>query len=362
MKTNKSLFLLVLLNMAFLVSFSQAEKDKFVIVLDAGHGGKDPGTNGNGFVEKDVALGFTLKVGEILEEHEDIEVIYTRKTDVFIPLNGRVEIANDAYANLFVSIHCNAVANPNPYGTETWVLGLRRSKDNFKVALRENSVIFLEDNYKVTYKGYDPNSPVSYIGMLMMQAEYLDQSIMLAAKIQDNFTNVLHRKNRGVKQGPFLVLRKTYMPSVLVETGFLSNNKEGAYMSSAEGQREISKAIARGILEYKNSIDLKLVEADENQKESRTAAVYEDIVFKVQLAASSNKLKTAPYNFKGLEDVSRNREDGLFKYYYGSTDDYLKIQELHREAKEHGFKTSYIVAFKDGDKITVGEALKTKIK
>lgn len=365
MKTKKALFLLILFNICVLTAFSQASNEKFVVVLDAGHGGHDPGTNGNGFVEKKVALGFTLKVGEILEKHDDIKVIYTRKKDVFVTLDGRTEIANDAYANLFVSIHCNAAGNPSAYGTETFVLGLHRNKDNLKIAMRENSVIFLEDDYEVTYNGFDPNSAESYIAMLTMQAEYLDQSILLAADIQNNFTNVLHRRNRGVKQAGFLVLRKTYMPSVLIETGFLSNDKEGRYMSSKEGQHEIAKAIAKGILEYKESINLKLVEVSKNNTENdddSASSIYDGIIFKVQLAASSNKLKTAPYNFKDLAHVSRSKEGKLYKYYYGSTSDYLEVQDLHRKAIAHGFKTSYIVAFKDDRKITVSEALKTKIK
>lgn len=362
MKTKKVLFLLLIFNLSVLTGFSQTSENPFVIVLDAGHGGHDPGTNGNGYIEKDVALGFTLKVGKILEEHKDIKVIYTRDTDVFVTLDGRTQIANDASANLFVSIHCNANRSSQPYGSETFVLGLHRNKDNLKVAMRENSVIFLEEDYKVTYNGFDPNSPESYAGMLLMQAEYLDQSVLLAANIQDNFTNVLHRKNRGVKQAGFLVLRKTYMPSVLIETGFLSNDKEGAYLHSKKGQKEISKAIANGILAYKNAIDRKLVEAVRNTEEEEETAIYDGILFKVQLAASSKKLETAPYNFKGLEDVSRTKEGKLYKYYYGETSDYLKVQEMHNEAKSQGFKTSYIVAFKNGDKITVSEALKTKIK
>lgn len=359
MKTKKLLFFVLLFNAFVFAAHAQSSKDKFVVVLDAGHGGHDPGTNGNGFIEKDVALGFTLKVGEILEKHDDIKVIYTRKKDVFVTLAGRAKIANEAYANLFVSIHCNANRSSQPYGSETYVLGLHRNKDNLKIAMRENSVIFLEDDYKVTYNGFDPNSPESYIGMMLMQAEYLDQSILLAANIQDNFANELHRKNRGVKQAGFLVLRETYMPSVLVETGFLSNDKEGSYLSSDRGQREISKAIAKGILAYKNSIDLKLVEAAEKAGEEKD--IYKNVVFKVQLAASSNKLETKPYNFKGLENISRSKEGKFYKYYYGETSDYLKIQEMQRKAKDEGFKTCYIVAFRDGKKITVGEALKTKI-
>lgn len=360
MKTKKILFFVLFFNILMFHGYPQA-KDKFVVVLDAGHGGRDPGTNGNGFVEKNVALNFVLKVGGILEKHEDIKVVYTRKKDVFIPLDERAKIANKAYANLFVSVHCNSVKNPRPFGSETFVLGLHRNKDNLDVAMRENSVIFLEENHEVTYNGFDPNSPESYIGMMLMQAEYLDQSILLAANIQDNFTNDFHRKNRGVKQAGFLVLRETYMPSVLIETGFLSNKKEGTYLNSKKGQKEISRAIADGVIAYKNNIDLNLVETAEQQKE-KNKAIYENVVFKVQLAASSKKLETNPYNFKGLETVSRNKEGEFYKYYYGETSDYLKIQNKQREAKEKGFATCYIVAFRNGKKITVGEALKTKIE
>ncbi|HET8838507.1 MAG TPA: N-acetylmuramoyl-L-alanine amidase [Flavobacteriaceae bacterium] len=363
MKAIKWFCFLCVFSIFFSNSYGQANNtDKFVVVLDAGHGGKDPGTNGNGFIEKDIALGITKKVGEILEKHADIKVLYTRKKDIFIGLDERAEFANDAYANLFVSVHCNANRSSSPYGSETYVLGLHRNEDNLKVAMRENSVIYLEENYEVTYNGFDPNSPESYIGMTLMQAEYLDQSILLAADVQKNFTDNLKRKNRGVKQAGFLVLRKTYMPSILVETGFLSNDKEGKYLNSAKGQKEMSEAIAQGIINYKNSIDLNIVEMAEITQTTSKTELYEGIVFKVQLAASSRKLDTKPYNFKGLEGVSRSKEGSLYKYYYGGTSDYLKIQEKHRKAKESGFPTSYIVAFREGKKITVTQALKTKIK
>ncbi len=362
MKAISYLCFLCFFTFATSVSFGQTREDKFVVVLDAGHGGHDPGTNGNGFIEKNIALGITIKVGEILEKYDEIKVLYTRKKDVFVTLDGRAQFANDAYANLFVSIHCNANRSSSPYGAETYVLGLHRNDDNLKVAMRENSVIYLEDNYEVTYNGFDPNSPESYIGMTLMQAEYLDQSILLSADIQGNFTNSLHRKNRGVKQAGFLVLRKTYMPSVLVETGFLSNDKEGKYLSSSKGQKEMSEAIAQGIINYKNSIDQKIVETAIVERLEEETKHYEGVTFKVQLAASSRKLETKPYNFKGLKGVSRSKEGAFYKYYYGDTSDYLRVQEKHREAKENGFSTSYIVAFRNGKKITVAEALKTKIE
>src|SRR5690606_14569388 len=225
--------------------------------------------------------------------------------------------------------------------------------------MRENSVIYLEENYEVTYGGFDPNSPESYIGMLLMQEEYLDQSILLASLVQDNFINDLKRKNRGVKQAGFLVIRETYMPRILIETGFLSNDKEGRYLNSDKGQSDMAKAIAKAILEYKTTLDLNLMEVSE--KNSTPGEVYDGIEFKVQLAAGSKKLETASYNFKGLKNVERRKEDKLYKYYYGSTSDYLEIQELQREAQTAGFETSYVVAFRDGKKISVSEALKGKV-
>lgn len=342
------------------LSHAQSPK-KFTVVLDAGHGGKDSGTTGgNGFYEKNIALDIVLEVGRILEKHKDIKVIYTRKKDVFVELIERANIANEAYANLFVSVHCNANKSSSPYGSETYVLGLHRNKDNLDVAMRENSVIYLEEDYEITYGGFDPNSAESYIGMTLMQEEYLDQSILLASLVQQNFTEELHRKNRGVKQAGFLVIRETYMPGVLIETGFLSNKKEGSYLNSNKGQKEMAGAIADAILGYKNSINLELMEV--SKPISDDSKIYDGTTFKVQLAASSRKLETKPYNFKGLHNVSRTKEGKYYKYYYGSTSDYLEIQELHREAQRAGYETSYVVAFRNGKKISVSEALKGKVK
>jgi N-acetylmuramoyl-L-alanine amidase len=241
-----------------------------------------------------------------------------------------------------------------------------------EVAKRENSVIYLEEDYKVTYNGFDPNSPESYIGLTLMQEEYLDQSILLADLIQKNFTNTLKRNNRGVKQDVFLVLRETYMPSVLIETGFLTNNVEGKYLNSSKGQAEISESIVRAVKDYKNSINLEILDSlEENppveltpgrELTEQSSDIYDGITFRVQLAASSKKLEPLPRNFKGLSGVSRNKEGKLFKYYYGATSNYSQIKELHKKAKSSGFSTSYIVAFRNNNKISVNDALKTKMK
>src|SRR5690554_1085534 len=224
MKTNKPRLFLYFFVAFFLLFSAETEAQKpFTVVLDAGHGGKDPGNTGNGFKEKEIALNIVLAVGKALEKNKNIKVVYTRKTDVFIGLNERGVIANKANADLFVSVHCNGATNVSAYGTETFVLGLHKSNENFEIAKKENQVIFLEDNHEEIYSGFDPNSPESLIGLIIQQEDYLIQSIELASYIQENFTQQLKRKDRSVKQAGFLVLLSTTMPSVLIETGFLTN-------------------------------------------------------------------------------------------------------------------------------------------
>jgi len=252
-------FSIPVLALSFLFySFSETslqipENEPFVIVLDAGHGGHDPGNLGNGYFEKNIALSIVLKIGKILEKNPDIKVIYTRKDDTFIDLYVRGEIANKANADLFVSVHCDSHTS-NAYGAGTFVLGLHANEQNFEIAKKENSVIYLEDNYQDRYADYDINSPESVIGLTIMQEEFLDQSINLAKAIQDNFTKKLKRNDRKVKQAGFIVLHQTFMPSVLVETGFLTNDKEGAYLNSKKGQEEMGTAIANAILSYRNQM------------------------------------------------------------------------------------------------------------
>jgi len=371
----KSKFIFQLFLIAIVVlsttSFSNVYSQKqFVVVLDAGHGGKDPGNRGNGYKEASIALSIVLKVGEALEKNPNIKVIYTRKKNVFVELRERAAIANRADADLFVSVHCDAFTN-NAYGSGTFVLGLHKSKANFEIAKKENEVIFLEDNYEETYAGFDPSAPESLIGMTLMQEEYLDQSILLATLVQNNFTNTLKRKDRSVKQAGFWVLHNTYMPSVLIETGFLTNKKEGAYLNSKKGQNEMAKEISKAILSYRSSLSLatdnsknpiieedEIVEAIENVEEN----IYEGVIFKVQLAASSKDLELKPYNFKGLKELSSNKENGLFKYYYGDTSDYNKIQLMKTFAREKGYSTCYIVAFKDQKKVKLTEVLHSEDK
>jgi N-acetylmuramoyl-L-alanine amidase len=306
-----------------------------------------------------------LEIGRILERQPDFKVIYTRKTDVFVKLHERAPIANRADADLFVSVHCDAFTN-NAFGAGTFVLGLHKSKANFEVAKRENEVIFLEDDYEENYEGFDPNSPESLIGMTLMQEEYLDQSILLASLIQNNFSNNLNRKDRSVKQAGFMVLYKSYMPSVLIEAGFLTNKEEGAYLNSTKGQKEIANEIAKGIITYKKSLSVtnEIIQDSLNQSEninsqnnSPSENNYNGVEFRVQIAASSKKLEPKPYNFNGLKNINRKKEGKLFKYYYGSTFDYDEILKLKIDVLEKGYNSCYIVAFKDGKKLKLSDVL-----
>ncbi len=364
LKTTKGYFLVYLLIALAIFGFTNKHHinttKKFVVVLDAGHGGKDPGNTGNGFKEKDIALKVVLEVGKELEKNPNIKVVYTRKTDVFIDLFVRGKIANNANADLFVSVHCNS-HHSSAHGTETFVLGTHKNNTNFEVAKKENAVIFLEDDYEKNYAGFDPNSPESVMSILISQEEYLDQSILLASLIQDKFTNVLKRKNRGVKQAGFIVLHQTVMPSVLIEIGFLTYNQEGTYLNSKKGQKEIATSIINAILEYKNSVDNYVTNAYQNTpiEQNTLKDSTSNITFKVQIAASSKALETEPYNFKGLDNISRIKEGNLYKYFYGITNSYDATKQLEQEAKKKGYKSSFVVAFKDGIKIDLIDALKS---
>jgi len=248
MKTRYSLVLIAFFITSILTFSHASEKPikPFIVVLDAGHGGKDPGNLGNGYMEKIIALKIALKAGELLSTYQDIKVIYTRDGDHFVDLFKRGEIANKASADLFISIHCDSHTS-NANGAGTFVLGLHANKRNFEVAKKENSAIYLEENFEQRYAQYDINSPESVIGFTIMQEEFLDQSISLAKRLQSKFANDLNRIDRKVKQAGFIVLHQTFMPSVLVETGFLTNANEGAYLNSKEGQDQMAKAISDAV-------------------------------------------------------------------------------------------------------------------
>ena len=366
--------IVVILFLFFCTTIFSQSKNKFVIILDAGHGGKDPGNSYNGFVEKEIALKTALKLEKYLKKESDIEVVHTRKTDVFIDLVDRPKKANHMDANLFVSIHCNSVNNPIPFGTETFVMGLTRSKGNLEIAKQENSVILLEKNYKQTYKGFDPKNPETLIGLKILQEDYLDRSIQLASKIESNFKNKVNRKSRGIKQTPLWVLDAAYMPSVLIELGFLSNKSEGKYLNSDSGQENMAQAIASAIISYKkeyfgdgygkisNKSSKSESKSEERTKETKTKETVEEksnVVFKVQFAAGNQNIKLTPSNFKGLKNVSVRTNNGkFFKYAYGETSDYNQAKKDLKEVKSKGYAAAYIIAFRDGKNVSVKEALK----
>ncbi len=396
MNKSRLAFLIILLLVLPLASFNKNDtevqlKDKFVVVLDAGHGGHDPGNIGNGYLEKKIALAIVLKIGEELEKQPDIKVVYTRDDDTFVDLFERGQIANQANADLFVSVHCNA-HNSDAYGTETYVLGLHANRQNFEVAKKENSVIYLEDDYEQRYAEYDINSPESVIGLTIMQEEFLDQSILLGKKLQDNFTVKLKRKDRKVKQAGFIVLHQTFMPSVLIEAGFLTNKNEGSYLNSKKGQNEMGKAIADAILAYKKDIGFtaapmadtpkiedtevavnlpeETTKVEEGEKEEQPTVKEEvqvaketkkgssGVVFKVQLMASGKTIPLNADNFNGLSDLSKEPYKNMYRYMYGNARTFEEAKQLKKNADAKGYTTSDIVAYKDGTRVPLKEALK----
>ena len=368
----------VVIAMHFLSGYSQDQK--FKVVLDAGHGGKDYGAVYHGNIEKNIALQTTLRVGAILEKDPQIDVVYTRKSDVFIELQQRANIANKSKGSIFVSMHCNANKNQAASGNETYVMGITRNASNLEVAKNENEVVTLETDYKIKYDGFDPNSPESVIGISILQEEHLDQSIELAGRVQEFFTKKTDNKNRGVKQAGFLVLRQITMPRVLVEMGFVSNKEEGEFLNSEDGQNKLAEAIAGAIMDYKNEFfnpsnnddvkeDVKIIAKKEEtivketpKKEEAVKkvekATEKGIVFKIQISASTKELATSPSNFKGLSPISVESTGSLFKYFYASEKNYDVAKQKLEEAKKKGYSSAFIVAYKDGIKINVTDAIK----
>lgn len=384
----------------FVLPVLQAKEKAFTVVIDAGHGGKDPGARGSVINEKAINLAVALKLGSLIsEKHSDVKVIYTRKTDVFIELDERANIANRNKADLFISIHTNAVKRGSTVsGTETYTLGLARSDENLEVAMRENSAILLEDNYLQKYEGFDPTSSESYIIFEFMQNKHMEQSISLASEVQKCFASA-KRNNRGVRQAGFLVLRKTGMPSVLVELGYISNPAEERFMKTKEGQNKLATAIYNAFTKYKWEYDRKrgalvgnanvapvlkisddagndpAIDAPPGSEEyirrknkteeaggarqakpavSKTPAANQvkkgQTVYKIQILTSDKKLSPGSKLFKGYKNVDYFVERGIYKYTYGETTDFDAIRKQRRRVAKD-FKDAFIVAFKDGKKV-----------
>lgn len=366
---------------AFVVSnnfvFGQSSSNKIkTIVIDPGHGGKDSGTMGTKrfkIYEKHVALSVSLKLGKYISENfPDVEVIYTRNSDVFLELNERTEIANNANADLFISIHCDGFTNPKPSGASVFVMGMSKLKANMDVAMRENAAIYLEDNYQQKYDGFDPKSPESYIVFSLMQNTYLNQSLSFAEEVENQFSTRANRKSRGVKQAPFYVISRTNMPSILVECGFLTNPKEEEFLHSDIGQDYIASAIFRAFRSYKESIEIEDTKA--SQKEVKNDSIFisknEDIseeifnepqlLFKVQIGTF---LKSMLNQKQFIElDAEEIKVNGTYKYYVSSGKDKQKAEKLKIYLQDIGFKGAFLVAFLDGKQISTKEALNLQYK
>jgi N-acetylmuramoyl-L-alanine amidase len=363
------LFFLLSIGLAFQPTFAAAPTS-FTIVIDPGHGGQDPGTRGSSCREKDIVLAIGLKLGKLINERQpDVKVLFTRSTDVFIPLNQRAILANKAKANLFISIHADHAESPTVKGASTFTLGQNRTAENMAIAKRENSVILLESDYKQRYEGFDPNSAESYIMFEFMQDNYMNQSIQFASTLQEKFV-AGGRNNRGVRQDVFLVLRCTSMPSVLVETGFLSNPEEEAFLKSEEGQQEIASCLYRGFASFRSDYDRKsstngaltskptIIESPSDSGVASTPIeinqIDKGILFKVQLIASNIKLSDKDRKLKGFQ-TEYYYEKGLYKYTIGN---YSTFEEANRKRREMtaSFPDAFVIAFKNGQKMDVNQA------
>lgn len=353
------------------VNFAQAKSDKQVlktIVIDAGHGGKDPGCHGSFAHEKHVCLAIALRLGELIKaKYPNINVVYTRNTDVFVELIERANIANRAKADLFICIHANAGSNV-AYGTETYVLGLHRTEAQQRVAERENSIIALEDDKGAKYKDFDM-SPDAIIAKQLQLSVFLDHSILFATNLQKEFKRI-GRYDRGVKQAGFLVLYKTTMPSVLIETGFLTNPTEENFLGKNEGQEKMANSMFKAFENYKNQLEGKAVISEnpslnlvsnENPKEEEKPAITKDstgLIFRIQIETSDKKLATNSTRFKGLE-IFEYQENKLYKYCTGLFQHDLKAAKEYKiELIEKGFNNAFVVAFLNGERISIEKAIK----
>lgn len=379
-----------------------AQDARFTVVLDAGHGGHDPGAIGAISREKDINLAVVLELGTLIEQNfKDVNVIYTRKTDKYLTLQERADVVNDHHADLFICIHTNSAPAQSAFGAETFTLGLAKTKANLDVAMRENAVMLLEEDYKTKYKGFDPNSVDSYIMFEFMQDKYIDKSVDFSSSIQKQFVH-FHRSDRGVRQAGFWVLHRSACPSVLVEVGFISNPTEERYLNSDLGHKEIATAVFNAFVDYKRAHDKQMgyqiskvskVLHQEKQDELMPSQVTKPIpdtqqirvndtveknistksipvnslvsenkitqvpVFKVQLVASKKALKSNASDFKGVSNIDCFVEGGLNKYTIGSETNYSEIVKV-RKAILPKFPEAFVIAFVGDKKLTVKEALK----
>ena len=389
MRQNRLYIILFLCSLwlALPLSHLSAQGKDFTLVIDPGHGGKDPGAIGKKGKEKNINLNVALKLGNLIKENcKDVNIVYTRQKDTFVALDRRAQIANNAKADLFISIHTNSVAKGKTVrGTETYTLGLHRTEDNLEVAKKENSVILIESDYEQRYAGFNPNSAESYIIFEFLQDKNMEKSVRLATDIQKQFRNTAKRIDKGVHQAGFLVLRETTMPGVLVELGYISNPDEERYLLTEAGTSALAKSIYQAFLSYKKKFDMgdttrpalaktpeKVQEPAPAQKQKTqskpktpnkpknepTKSTQSDKpIFKIQFLTSDKKLPAGSKLFKGLTPVGHYQEKGIYKYTYGESHDYNKVLRTKRQISTK-FKDAFIIAFKNGKKMNVNEAIK----
>jgi N-acetylmuramoyl-L-alanine amidase len=367
--------ILIILSLLFLTSFILSADDtpsgKIIsVVIDAGHGGVDPGAIGLTAMEKDIALSIALKVGALINDSlKEVKVLYTRKDDVFIPLNDRADFANKNHADLFISIHVNSNPKPNIVGVETYVMGIQTSEKNMEVAMKENAVITYEKDYKTKYEGYDPNSAESFIIFSLVQNIYIDQSLNFASYIQENAKNAAKRYDRGVKQAGFLVLWRSSMPSVLVETGFISNKNEEKYLLTEKGQDDIAYSIYKAFAQYKQSIEKNQnIEVNPNinstnQTNDSTVKNQNELFFRIQILSSSKSISRNAPDFnnskkiKGAEEIKEYSTGKIYKYAIGKNKIYADAQNMLKEVKRY-YPDAFIVAEENGQLIPLQKVLK----
>ena len=353
----------------FVVDLSVAQSDESdiaavkTVVIDAGHGGKDPGCHGASAKEKHVCLSMALMLGNLIEQnYPEIKIIYTRDKDVFVELSERAKIANRNNADLFICIHANA-ASPKAYGAETYVLGLHRTESQQRVAARENSIIHLEDDGGAKYKNFDL-SPDAIIARQIQLSVFLDQSINFASKIQTEFKEI-GRFDRGVKQAGFLVLYKTTMPSVLIETGFLTNPQEEKFLNSKHSQQKMANSMFKAFVKYKNELEgiknttdeSKVLYIPDTDEPENNDALKDAVVFRVQIKTSERKIPLTSSIFEGLE-VFEYEQNGLYKYTAGRhVNDYEAANTTKKKMRKLGFEHAFVVGFFKGERINLQKAI-----
>lgn len=368
-----------------MIPFGQAVADgrqRYTLVIDAGHGGRDGGACANGAREKDINLNVALAFGRLVEQNcQDVRVIYTRKTDVFIPLHERAGIANRNHADVFISIHTNSVARGrNVVGMETYTMGMRRSDEKLSAAMRENEVILIEGDYQQHYSGFDPRVPESYIIFDIVNETNMAESVRLAQLIQQNTCATANRTNKGVKQDAFLVLRETSMPACLIELGYITTPSEATYLTSRDGVNAFARGIYQAFVAFRGQQASTATPLPATPRSGATATTSDSTtvdnsstrgaaatggdasentsapIFKVQILASSSEVPANDRQFKGLTGVECYREGNLWKYTVGSSTDYNEIARLRRSILDK-FPQAFIIAFKNGQKVDTQAAI-----